>query len=420
VRRPWKTAVKRPGLAITLVAALAGLTGCGSKEIVGDRIPGTTLTIYSSVPLNGASSVSSQAVVNGARLALAQVGGHIGKYHIAFRALDDSTVTRGGWDPGQTTVDAHQAIQDKTTIGYIGELDSGASAISIPLLNRVGIPEISPASTAVGLTTADPGASPGEPLKYYPTGLRTFARVVPNDSVQAAAQVALQRSAGCKRTYVLDDSEVDGEDTAASFQLAAQAAGLQVTAVQTFDPRASDYTSLAAAVAQTGANCVLISASTEDNAVLVTKQVAAALPNAKLFASARLAESTYTDPGHGGLPLSLDPRILITVPTLGARALPAPGRTFYQQYEQRFGPAQPDAICGYEAMSLILNAIARATDDGSQAAKRSQVLAAIFHTRNRHSVLGTYSIDANGDTTLRRYGVYRVVAGQLEFWQAIG
>jgi branched-chain amino acid transport system substrate-binding protein len=46
-------------------------------------------------------------------------------------------------------------------------------------------------------------------------------------------------------------------------------------------------------------------------------------------------------------------------------------------------------------------------------------VAAIFATRNRHSVLGTYSIEHGGDTTLRRYGVYRVLGGKLSFWTAI-
>jgi hypothetical protein len=34
-------------------------------------------------------------------------------------------------------------------------------------------------------------------------------------------------------------------------------------------------------------------------------------------------------------------------------------------------------------------------------------------------VLGTYSVDRDGDTTLRRYGVYGIVAGRLTFWQAV-
>ena len=48
-----------------------------------------------------------------------------------------------------------------TTIGYVGDLNSGASAISIPPLNRAGIPQVSPTSTAVGLTSSALGSFPG-------------------------------------------------------------------------------------------------------------------------------------------------------------------------------------------------------------------------------------------------------------------
>ena len=167
-------------------------------------------------------------MVLGARLALAEARGHVGEYRIALKVLDDATVARGGWDPGQTTINAKVAVLDPTTIAYLGELNSGASAVSIPPLNRAGIPQVSPTSTAVGLTTSAPGAFPGEPQKYYPSGIRTFARVVPNDTVQAVAQVRVQKSMGCTRTYVLDDDEVDGADAARSFALAAQSAGLRL------------------------------------------------------------------------------------------------------------------------------------------------------------------------------------------------
>ena len=70
-------------------------------------------------------------------------------------------------------------------------------------------------------------------------------------------------------------------------------------------------------------------------------------------------------------------------------------------------------------MSLVLDAIKRATDHGTAPAIRSKVRAAIFATRNRRSVLGTYSIDANGDTTLRRYGVYTINGGQLTLLEVI-
>jgi branched-chain amino acid transport system substrate-binding protein len=162
-----------------------------------------------------------------------------------------------------------------------------------------------------------------------------------------------------------------------------------------------------------------VGAIPEDNAVLLTRQVAAALPNAKIFGAASLAQTTYVNPGQGGIPLSIDPRVLITVAAFDPASYPPPGRAFLALYQRRFGPPEPYAIYGYEAMSLMLDAISRATDDGTRPVLRSGVLQALFATRDRHSVLGSYSIDRDGDTSLDRYGVWRVVDGRLAYWKAI-
>jgi hypothetical protein len=40
--------------------------------------------------------------------------------------------------------------------------------------------------------------------------------------------------------------------------------------------------------------------------------------------------------------------------------------------------------------------------------------------RDRHSALGNYGIDRDGDTTLRRYGIYKIAHGQLSMWHEVG
>jgi branched-chain amino acid transport system substrate-binding protein len=411
--------VKVPGIVLASALLAVAIGGCGSKDAVANRIDSAMLTIYSSGPLRGPSRPNAQAVLNGEELALAQARGQVGRYRIRLRTLDDSTPPRDEWDPGKTTVNAHIVLQDPTTIGYIGDFNSGATAVSIPLLNRLGIPQISASSSAVGLTSDAAGAAPGEPQKYYPTGIRTFARVVPNDTVQATVQVNLQRSLGCRKTYVLEDGEVDGEDMASSFGLVARSAGLKVVSVQEFPPRATSYAPLAKSVSQSGANCVLISALTESGAPLLARQIGAVMPLVQIFGSAGVAESTFVDPAAGGIPLWLDSRVMVTAPAVGPSAGPASAKAFYAAYERRYGPAQPFAIFGYEAMRLMLNAISRATDGGRRPVLRSRVLAEIFATRDRDSVLGTYSITRTGDTTIRRYGVWRVIDGGLSFWKSM-
>jgi branched-chain amino acid transport system substrate-binding protein len=408
----------RAAAGVALVVALFALGGCSGSE-PPNRIHGARLTIYASVPLEGPSAASAEAVLNGAGIALDQIADKIGRYHIVFRTLDDATIKANGWDPGQTETNARIAAADRGTVGYIGDLNSGASAVSIPLLNRAMIAQVSPLSTAVGLTTDAPGASPGEPLKYYPSGIRTYARVVPNDTIQANVQVSLQQAYGCSNTYVVDDDEVDGAETAASFEAAAQNDGLRIAGSSAFRPHATDYTGFAAGVAATAPDCVFISAVIGSGAPLVAAQIGAALPHALIFCSAALGESAFVDPAQGGIPLSLDRRVLITMPALGPADYPPAGQAFLRLYAAQFGAPDPSAIFGYEAMSLLLRAISRASDGGRHPVLRSHVVAALLSTRDRQGAIGTYSIDSDGDTTIRRYGVWRVVEGQLVFWKAL-
>src|SRR5919109_4189885 len=168
-------------------AVAVGVGACGGDDDDGGGAAqggGKTLTIYSSMPLQGASAPSTTDVVNGMKLALEQADNTAGEHTIKYVSLDNATAQAGAWTPEATTANARKAAQDDTTAVYLGEYNSGAAAVSIPILNEAGVPQISPANTAVGLTTDEPGATPGEPDKYYLSGQRTFARIAIRDSIQ--------------------------------------------------------------------------------------------------------------------------------------------------------------------------------------------------------------------------------------------
>jgi branched-chain amino acid transport system substrate-binding protein len=400
------------------VALALGVAACGgsSSSSSGGGGGGKTLTIYSSVPLQGASRVQTTALVNGAKLALQQAGGKAGSFKVNYKPLDDSTAQAGSWTPEQTSANARQAAQDKSTALYIGEFNSGATAVSLPILNEAGIPQISPANTAVGLTTNDPGASPGEPDKYYPTGKRTYARIVPKDTIQGAALVTLMKQDGCTKVAMTNDKEVYGAGLAKNIELAAKSAGLNIISNDAIDKNAPNYRSLAQKAKSAGADCFIYSGITANNAVQLFKDFAAALPSAKMYGPDGIAESGFASPKDGGIPTSLDKRVKVTVATLSPSEYPPDGQAFFKTFTQKYNVQNPDpyAIYGFEAMSLALDAIKR-SGDGSHA----NVLKALFATKNRKSVLGTYSIDQNGDTTLTDYGVYSIKNGQLTFDQTI-
>src|SRR3954470_11342064 len=149
-------------------------------------------TIYSSLPLTGASRSSSAAVNAGARLALKQSG----NTSVRFVALNDATKRAGSWTPERASQDALRAAQDRHAIAYIGEFNSGASQVALPILNEAGLAMISPSNTYNGLTKGGPGTQRGEPRKFYPTNQRTYFRLLPNNTVQAAALTTAMRDRG--------------------------------------------------------------------------------------------------------------------------------------------------------------------------------------------------------------------------------
>jgi branched-chain amino acid transport system substrate-binding protein len=395
-----------------------GLTACGGDddEGGGGEVSGNTLRVYSSLPLQGSSRPQNLAVINGAKLALKERNNKVGKFTIDYVSLDDATAQAGKWDPGATSANARRAAQDDKTIAYMGEFNSGASAISIPILNEAGIPQVSPANTAVGLTKSEPGADKGEPEKYYPTGERHYARTTPRDTIQGAALATVMKEDGCTNVYILNDKEVYGLGVANNIENSAKEQGIEVLANDGIDPKAANYRSVASKIADAEADCFVFGGITQNNAVSLYKDVAAAT-DAKLYGPDGVAEGVFFDPEEGGIPADVASRTTVTVATLSKEEYEKrniPARRFFDAYDEEYNEPDPDpyAIFGFETMSLILDAIESAGDKGND---RDEVLKEIYATNRPDSVLGSYSIDDDGDTTLTDYGVYKIEDGELTF-----
>jgi len=391
---------------------LLTLAGCGSSSSTTTTKSTTpsssskSIDIYSSLPLTGASTAQTIPMVDGIKLALSQAGGKAGPWKVNYTSLNDATAAAGEWDPTQTAADARKAAADPRTIYYIGEFNSGASEVSIPILNEAGIPQVSPANTYVGLTTDLPGSAPGEPGKYYPTGVRTYLRIVPIDSIQAAADLIAMKQAGCTRVAVANDKEAYGAGLAKLLELEKGYYGVDIVSNTGIDPKAPNFRSYAATIKGEGADCFEFAGIVSNGGVQITKDVNAALPKAKLFGPDGMCSSAWTDVKDGGVPASIDPLIECTVATQDLSAYPG-GKAFLAAFTKQYGISNPDpyAIYGYEVMKLGLQTIASL---GAKGDSKSAVLKALFAITDRHSVLGTYGFDKNGDTTLKSYGLYKV------------
>ena len=402
-----------------------GLAACGDDDDSGGSSSGSsgssggTVNLYSSLPLQGASKDQTAAMVNGIRLALSEAGGKAGSYTVKYQSLDDSTAQAGNWDPGQTAQNARKVAQDSKAVGYIGEFNSGASAISIPILNQAGVPQVSPANTYVGLTKNEPGgAEKGEPQKYYPTSKRTYLRIVPRDTIQAAALLTLMKEDGCTKVGMANDKEVYGAGLAKLIEFKSKDAGVNVVSNEAIDKSASNYRALASKFKGQGVDCFVFGGVTANGAAQLYKDVAAAIPNVKLYGPDGTCESGFTNPSKKGIPKAIGAKYQCTVATLDLSSYPG-GQEFLAAYKKRYGGETPDpyAIYGYEAMKLYIDTIKGLGDKGGD---KAAVLDALFKTKDRNSALGTYSFDQDGDTSLTDYGIYKVGSdGNPEFSKAV-
>jgi branched-chain amino acid transport system substrate-binding protein len=148
---------------------------------------------------------------------------------------------------------------------------------------------------------------------------------------------------------------------------------------------------------------------TANGAVRLFEAVGRGLPRVRLFGSNGIAEDEFSKPSRRGIRRRLARRVLVTIPVRAFSAYPPIAQAVLRRYRARFGsvPRSPYALHGYEAMRLLLDAVATVGPD------RKAIITWLESVRDRDSVLGPYSFDPFHDATIRHYGVYRIRAGRF-------
>jgi len=148
-----------------------------------------------------------------------------------------------------------------------------------------------------------------------------------DDSTAQAGTWTPEATSANARKAAQDDNAIAyiyGAGLARNIENSAAELGLNVVTNEGIDPRAPNYRALAASLRHDGADCFVFSGITANGAVQLYKDVAAALPDAKLYGPDGVAESGFADPAEGGIPPSVAERVKVTV-AAGARAVSAGG-----------------------------------------------------------------------------------------------
>jgi branched-chain amino acid transport system substrate-binding protein len=412
--------VKRTRRAVTLavlgVATALLIVGCGGAG-GGGGSEAPTAKIVSDLPLQGANRAQTTTMVNAIKLALQQRDNKAGDIKIEYQSLDDATAQAGQWDEAKCAENAQSAAQDEEIIGWIGPFNSGCAAVEIPILNRAGLGMVSPANTYIGLTK--PGGEPQEPESYYPTGERNYTRVIVADDKQGQAGAALMEEEGWESVYILDDRETYGKGLADQFQSAAEELGIEVLGRDGIDGSASNYRAIMDRIADEDPDAIYFGGIIENNAAqLIRDKVGAGMDNddvAFIGPDGIFVDELISQAGDAA------EGIYITFGGLPESELSAEGQEFVETYESKYDDTiQPYTAYAYEAANVMLDAIERASDEaGGDVPDREAVVEQLFATEDFEGVLGTWSFDEDGDTTLTELSIQKVENGEFQLYNVI-
>jgi branched-chain amino acid transport system substrate-binding protein len=397
-------------VAVTVFAACGTSGGGGGSK--------GTIEIWSELPRQGSSKGQTDTIVNAIKFKLDQVNNTVDGWTIKYVDQDDSTAAAGKWTQERATALATQASTTDDLAAYIGTFNSGAAKIVIPVLCGAGIPMISPANTYPGLTKPGKGEA-DEPGKYYPNGCQhNYYRVVPADDLQGDVGAGWAKDLGATKVYVLDDTEIYGKGIADVFEASAKTDGLTVLGHDQAPGTSTDFKALAAKIAATSPDLVYYGGITQNNAGQLWKDLREAMPNVKLMGPDGIYEDAFLTAAGSAAEGSY-----LTFGGTTADQYTGDAAKFRDDYKAKYGgDLEVYTIYGYEAANVLIAAITTASKAGAKDVKslRKGILDALAATKDFKGVLGTWSFDANGDTSLKVFSGTVVTNGKFVFNKVLG
>ena len=373
-------------------------SSCGPVVYKGSGSP--DYIVASDLPLQGAIRHQTVQISRAILWDLANRGWKAGSLKIGYQSCDDSTAQTGGWDSAKCATNARLYAGNRSVIGVVGTFNSGCAKIIVPILNRANpgpMPMVSPANTNPGLTKH---WDPGEPQKYYPTGVRNYARVVATDDFQGPADAMWSKSLGYKKVYVLNDKQTYGFGVASTYKNAAKKLGIQVVGFKGWDAKQSSYEALGNLIKKSGAQAVFLGGIACNNGAKLMQDLKATDPGLKLQ-----MPDGFSDPNANG---SVANGAYISVAGQPPKGLTGQGAVFVKSFGKQIGATpNPYAAYGAQAMDVMLNAVAAGGGD------RAKTNKAIFGQTVTNGILGTFTINSTGDTNLTPITIYKQAGKQL-------
>lgn len=422
-------AAKAAGLgALTLAVTTAGVSA--ARPFARPHAQMYVLYIGTSVPETSSLKQLADGINQSVELAaiLANKQHLLPNVTFKWRFTDDTVGTN--YSPDKDAANARTLIADPTVIGEVGPLNSGAAEASMPIYNKAGMVQISPANTLVLLT------DPANLGKFQPTtaagqGPRTYFRTAVNDARQGQGGARFAANVlHLKSVYVTDNKDPYGTGLAQQFELNARKLGMAVKGSNELEPNQPQMG--AQALAQiiknnTGGNVDLVYFGGEYGTQGGAEFLLKALRRLGMMHTAFMGGDGIYAPDFVK---SATPAIANGAYCTSVGYPPTYNKAYVKAFNKQFPGV---AIQGYntaafDAANVIIHAVVNAVKAGTfklgrlggTALQQNRISVAkqVAMTRNLLGATGPLGFDKNGDTSVRAIiSVYRVINGAWQFVQ---
>jgi branched-chain amino acid transport system substrate-binding protein len=397
---------RRRAMLVGSAALLAAAAAFGWWTLHPAGLPPGRWTIGLDMPLSDKAASQGVAQRNGTQLAIddANRTGGLPGFSLTLESYDDGGPTPNGQDPERGAANAVSMIADPRTIAMIGPSGSPVAYAMLPLTNRAGLLQCSPANTLPELTKPRYGALD---LRSANPDKINYVRIAPSDDIQAPALASFAfRDLTARVALVIDDTG-DGRAIADGFE--------------------DEYTRLGGIVIRRALN-----EGADPMTVLAPSPGVEEMPDVVFFggytrtggAQLRLAMGQA---GLGALPfLSWDGLFdgsgtddgsfiqQVGVAAVGSyiahASLAPPKASFVDAYRSAY-QMEPDEYAGaaYACVEVIVAALRAIAASGPSADGLREALRAyaVHPTHRYETVLGTIGFDANGDSIQQFVTFYR-------------
>jgi branched-chain amino acid transport system substrate-binding protein len=340
-------------------------------------------------PLTGPQAHLGKDIENGARLAVEAVNATnptLGGAPVKFDLLTEDDQA----DPKTATVVA-QKLVDEGAMGVVGHLNSGASIPASRIYSDNGIPQVSPASTAVA---------------YTHQGFKTTFRLMANDSQQGKALGQYATRLG-KRVAVVDDRTAYGQGLIDEVVKAVKASGGEVVGREYTTDKSTDFTAILTSIKAKKPDVVVYGGMDPQAAPMVRQMRTLGMKTPFLGGDGMQSAEFIKLAG------SAAEGAIGSSPGLPLEKMPG-GADFTKRFGEKFGKIQIYAPFSHDATVVLLQAMLRA---GS--AEPAKYLPELVRTQ-LDGVIGPIAFDDKGDLKDGPVTLYQVKGGKWEPVETIG